>query len=160
MSHMKILSDIGIDNIRNIAKIYSKKLIGNDMISLFKKYGADIKYVFPSFWTNEDSPSLRVRNGKPILYISKAWSECTINYNLAHDFGHFILHSISGMLDDEYSLYGNSEYEREADVFARELLMPENVFISEYNKSSYPLSLSCVFNVPDYIVDGRIKELL
>ena len=79
-------------------------------------------------------------------------------YTMAHELGHYILHSKNGKC--YASRNGEDLVEQEADCFALGFLMPESVFRESYDKCEGNIyELSIAFLVPTEIVDSRIRSL-
>ena len=86
----------------------------------------------------EDSMSsmLVIKNGRGIIGINKAHPPTRQRFSLAHELGHYLLHSKSTQIfvdastiffRDELASEGSDKEEIEANTFAAELLMPESV---------------------------------
>jgi Zn-dependent peptidase ImmA (M78 family) len=86
----------------------------------------------------EDSMSgmLVIKNGRAVIGINQAHSKTRQRFSLAHELGHYLLHSKSTQVfvdastiffRDELAAEGSDLVEIEANMFAAELLMPEQV---------------------------------
>lgn len=86
----------------------------------------------------EDSMSsmLVLRNGRAVIGVNQAHAPTRQRFSLAHELGHFLLHGklprvfldeATVFFRDEHAAEGNDLEEIEANTFAAELLMPENV---------------------------------
>jgi Zn-dependent peptidase ImmA (M78 family) len=83
-------------------------------------------------------------------------------FTIAHELGHKLLHiqdGADGVIVSFRSL--KNEREREADAFAAELLMPDDLVMKEYNKLFYPLvsQLAETFNVSQSAMKYKLNEL-
>lgn len=87
----------------------------------------------------------RILNGKEfsIITINETSNSSRQRFTLAHEFGHFIMHNGKHLLyDAEENLWdwdGYKQIETEANYFAAELLMPEEIFL-KFTKAQ-PFSL-------------------
>ena len=106
-----------------------------------KKLGVTVRY---EPMDDELSGMIFIRDGKPIIGINSMHSANRKRFTLAHELGHYRLHSTMVSeevhLDTNFSggLYRNSEsstgvnpVEIEANTFAAELLMPEHLIREE-----------------------------
>lgn len=105
-------------------------------------------------------------------YNEKDLTENKINFILAHEFAHSILHNneiinMQGFIDFyELDNNQNDKKEIESNILAGEILMPRKVFITLFETARETKSirqtkeaLSEIFNVPVNLVDERIKYL-
>lgn len=79
-----------------------------------------------SFWSNNQTPFIVLGNNKGVAVRR--------NFDIAHELGHLILHR-----NIQYDMLSNEEYkeiEREADIFASELLLPKVEFTEDFKKIS------------------------
>ena len=86
---------------------------------------------------NKGENSLIIVNSNIIDYSKK-------RFVMSHEFGHFLMHKNLEFLftDDESSFwnwFGNNSQEYEANQFASELLMPENIFIQISKKRKFSI---------------------
>lgn len=85
----------------------------------------------------------RIVNGNDlsIITINEVTNEGKRRFSLAHEFGHYIMHKdIKFINDTEDSFWdwsGNKEIETEANYFAAELLMPEEIFFRLSRKKAF-----------------------
>ncbi|WP_439333717.1 ImmA/IrrE family metallo-endopeptidase [Staphylococcus warneri] len=84
-----------------------------------------------SFWSNINIPFIILGSNKGVAVRR--------NFDIAHELGHLILHR-----NIQFDMLSNEEYkdlENEADIFASELLLPEEKFTKDFmmlNKKSNP----------------------
>lgn len=81
--------------------------------------------------------------GWNILYNDAIRSAGRINYTLAHEFGHYLIHRTNARPTFECSIYDitgrdNSQIEREANEFAATLLMPLDDFRKQIDENAPP----------------------
>jgi Zn-dependent peptidase ImmA (M78 family) len=100
---------------------------------------------------NNTSALLLRRHGRAICVVNQEHSEQRKRFSLAHEIGHYILHPPKESYDviarDEHSSEGIYREEIEANAFAAELLMPENL-VRSHVKIILDL-FSCADIVPD-----------
>lgn len=77
------------------------------------------------------------------------------NYAIAHELGHYILHSELGKKNLEFSLCGDN-----ASFVAYNLLMPSSLFNQTFNKLDKSIATTVIcFNVPLHIAKIKIENL-
>lgn len=82
-------------------------------------------------------------------------------FTLAHEFGHLFLKHSEAMaqpLDNPFK-EARQDFEREADLFAGEFLMPAGAFRSAFETGAKPIELAERFDVSVEAVWVRIKDL-
>lgn len=125
---------------KNKAQIAARKILNTvgydipvDIVGILQSYNIAIKSQ-----PLEDSMSsmLIIKNGRATIGINGTHHSNRQRFSLAHELGHYILHSkwTQVFLDastiffrDELASEGSDIEEIEANTFAAELLMPENV---------------------------------
>lgn len=77
------------------------------------------------------SGAFLITNGQPVILYNSADGEVRQRFTIAHELGHFILHSRPGdtkiLFRDDRSSKGTNIAEIQANAFAAALLMPEHV---------------------------------
>lgn len=75
-----------------------------------------------------------------IIYIKDDLPENEKKFVCAHELGHMLLHKKSNaVFMDSHTLLNTSKYEQEADLFAIELLIPDEVLIENCNYTTAQL---------------------
>lgn len=114
-----------------------------------------------------------VCTGRPItMYVhrrSPVWEQ---RYAMGHELGHYLLHLRTGkaeaflcnrelFLDDGVRMLAPEKqaYEREANAFAMELLMPTDTFLREWAFADSADVLARRFAVPVYMAERRAKQI-
>ena len=119
------------DNARRFLKL--DEMGNKNLLFILEKYGAFI--VEKSMGEKVDAYSLWTNDGRPYMILGNIKkSAVRRNFDLAHELGHLLLH-----YKVEFTTLDNKsyrEFEREANFFAGELLLPE----AEFSKD--------VFNLP------------
>lgn len=79
-----------------------------------------------------------------IIYIDDSLSEHEQLHVCAHELGHMLLHKkANALFMDTYTGFNTTKYEKEADLFAMELLVPDETFLEyqEYTTEQIALAL-------------------
>lgn len=123
-----------------------------------------IKYSDSNYISKHSSPSedgySRLIDGKPIVYYNDVKPEHRIRFTIAHEIGHVLL----GHLSDGETLHRNTEEntpnlkEQQANIFARDILMPATVLHSLNVSSAEQISKIC--NVSMQSAEIRLKRLI
>ena len=85
-------------------------------------------------------------------------------FTVAHELGHLLLHRNSYSVNESYEPISDAKQEREADVFASHLLIPEDSFVKRWNEErglhwiDRILSLKRYFRVSYQVILFRLKE--
>ena len=108
-----------------------------------------------------DSGSMTVRGFQNFdICISDTSSELRDNFTIAHEIGHYILHSDLGDRPGLFTRYGSNRLEWEANWFAAALLMPKKELkkiAKEVDSSN--IKLAAHFNVSEMAIEVR-REVL
>ena len=84
------------------------------------------------------------KKNKNIIYIDDSLSEHEQILVCAHELGHMLLHKkANALFMDTYTGFNTTKYEKEADLFAMELLVPDETFLEyqEYTTEQIALAL-------------------
>jgi len=84
------------------------------------------------------------RSGKPVIIVNENDTEERKRFTIAHELGHFLLHSLSPQYIDKHRIYfrdadsstGEDIKEIQANQFAAELLMPTNLLKKDFHEHS------------------------
>lgn len=101
------------------------------------------------------------KHGWSIL-INEEKSDLQVRYAIAHELGHYFLHARSKGERLIVSFDGDRRvHELQADKFANELLMSEDMLREAHGKMVIPVcsSLAKMFGVPEYIMMNRLEKL-
>lgn len=117
------------------------------------------------------SAFLLVKNGIPSAFVNSEHHPNRRRFSLAHEIGHFVLHHQVGVkdrifLDRNLSLYtrkdinsprsSNLEMEKEANIFAAELLMPQSLI--KMHIARHELDITDEFDVSRLAVAFGVSE--
>ena len=93
-----------------------------------------------------------------IIYINEELHEVEQRLTLAHELGHLILHkNINTIYLNAISMLNTERFEREADIFASELLIKDSDIID--NMSLTKRSLSILLGVKEKHIDYKVNNL-
>lgn len=96
------------------------------------------------------------------IYVNRSDIPERQNFTVAHELGHYFLHLPDDKSDVITSFRGASDKrEREADMFAAELLMPTDLVLKEYYAKLYPTvrSLAKTFEVSQAAMRRKLDGL-
>ncbi len=93
-----------------------------------------------------------------IIYLDEKLPSIELNFVLAHEIGHMLMHKKSNaMFLDSRTFFSLSSYEREANLFAVELLLPDSLLKEYRNTSLYTLAQSV--GIPNELAQLKFKNL-
>ena len=165
MSDVKQLRPLGIGT--NGIEILAKKVSsatgyksGNHLVPIVSKLGGRVKYINADYG-DEDEASLAVfGKGNFELTISKVVGGSRNRFSIAHEIGHYVLHSWFGERAPLVARRHGDESNRaewEASMFAAALLMPKEEFCKLHEEGQTDLELSRNFWVSQAAVEIRRK---
>jgi Zn-dependent peptidase ImmA (M78 family) len=132
------------------------------------------------FLADEISGILDMRSpANPVILINKSHPETRQRFSAAHEIGHFVLDHVKGTFHLDKKILFRKDYlnpedakrEREANVFATELLMPADLVKSQFqslkeqslmemwNEDEFPSDLASRFKVSLSAMVIRLQEL-
>ncbi len=122
-----------------VKTILSKAKISSFPIPVNKIASANGVVIKLSDLEDDISGFLYMKETKPIIFVNSDHSNARRRFTIAHELGHlFLNHSGELFVDKGHIMYrnsqskeGNIKQEREANKFAAELLMPEEMLINE-----------------------------
>lgn len=151
-------------------------LLGKSLLAIAKENNIDVVEADLGQLEMEITPSgliLKKESGYRI-YLHNNCAPNRIRFTLAHELWHYFLHrgyldSKKIIVDDDNTLYSRPGFkdlpeniilmEQEANFFAAEILMPENVVIEAFKKNSDIYDLSKFFSVSTDAMHFRLKNL-
>lgn len=143
-------------NYKKTAKYYIEKYKTRDPFAIAKELRIIIKYKNLS----NDSPrglfKKILKRKFIILNMSRINNSRDLKMVIAHELGHAIMHSSnSAFFLHDHTLYARGKFEREANMFASELLIDTDNWDKHYIENYSIEQLSLYFNVPVELI--RIK---
>ena len=149
-----------------------------DVKELAQNLGFSLAYIKPNIkdikgivLINPEVSSLEGYSTNKVIGINKTLSKSQNNSIIAHEIGHYFLHSEQGKkyfahkwVDNEKEK--NESEELEANYFGAALLLPKKPFIEKYHKfekdnnlKNFVETMSLSYNVSKECVEKRIQEL-
>ncbi|MED3888187.1 ImmA/IrrE family metallo-endopeptidase [Priestia aryabhattai] len=110
--------------VRNLIEKYGT----NDPLSIAEEMGV---HVVPWNFPDEVQGMYKYESRNQFIFINSSLSEKECNFVLAHELGHAILHPThnTSFLRDN-TLFSVNKFERQANTFAVELLLPDEIIHS------------------------------
>jgi len=138
--------------------------VGDELGPIITNLGGRITPQDFNEWLNGNEASIDVHGEKNFeIFIPSIAGKYRNRFTIAHELGHYILHSKLGKKQITVKRFldssQNDRVEWEANWFAASFLMPKSKFIEYYNQKSDTLYLSSVFGVSPTAVAIRKKEL-
>lgn len=135
---------------------------GDNLYKFVETIGGAIVSNHEYDWIVNRHKSLQVRGPNDFtVHFNKYTGPLRDRFSLAHDLGHYFIHSKQGEIKLERarrSPEGIAEFQ--ANWFACGLLMPSDEFVEVYNTTQDKYSIAGRFMVPIKAVDIRIKNLI
>lgn len=133
---------------------------GADLESIVVKMGGEIRY---GSWDHEEAGSLEVYPGeKPafLIRLSAFAGNRRNRFTIAHELGHYFLHSKGGKARIRVARAGSGRIEWEANWFAGAFLLPEKQFRRDWEKYAHNTArLAGVYQVSEAVVEIRVENL-
>lgn len=147
------------EKFRSLTKLENSN---KNLLEVVGSLGGTVSYDNPNNWNDGQMASLKVDalNNNFEIILSQGLSFEYTNYAIAHELGHYVLHSELGKKNLEFSLHGDNTLEDEASFFAYNLLMPSKSFNQTFNKLDKSIITTAIcFNVPLHIAQIKIADL-
>ena len=121
---------------------------GGDINELIHRLGGTIRYEDIEGWLETESGSIEVEErGEFTIYLPNFTSHVRDRFTMAHELGHYILHSGFGEKRIRVPRSGSNRLEWEANWFAAAFLMPRKKFLAELDARSSVALLAAKFDV-------------
>lgn len=92
-----------------------------------------------------------------LIYIDESLPEHEQLHVCAHELGHMLLHKkANALFMDTYTGFNTTKYEKEADLFAMELLIPDEIFLEYQDYTTEQLARLLGYN--EELIKLRLKE--
>lgn len=144
-------------DVAEICKKHSIQIFRRDLQEIELKAKRKISGFIYVNKAKDESP-----NKERCIFINENDPETRQNFTLAHELGHFFLHMQNDSDGVIISFRGDrNPIEREADIFASELLMPKELVEREYRKIPFPTVsyLASEFGVSKEAMRYRLEEM-
>ena len=120
--------------------------------------GAEIKYEGLDEWEKSQDASITVEGPENFkIRISKFTGILRDRFSIAHEIGHYVLHSNYGEKKIEAARFGSNQIEWEANWFAAGFLMPTEHFKKLYSEEQDAFHLASKFLVSMPAIHVRIE---
>lgn len=154
---------IGKEQINELAEEIAKTLNfepGGDIEELVHNLGGKITYVDIDEWYDTNDGSIKVNGeGNFEIFVPNFTGPLRDRFTIAHELGHYFLHSNMGEKQIKVGRSGSSLVEWEANWFAASLLMPSKSFINCLQEDYTIPALSREFLVSQQAASIRKKDL-
>lgn len=131
------------------------------LLQFTKEIGGRVHFQDPSDFFSTESGSIKVRKQNDFdIYLSTFTGPLRDRFTIAHELGHYFIHSKQGEIPIQASRKGSGRLEWEANWFAAALLMPRKEFneISrKFNDNIY--SIAGHFEVSTQAVSVRQEQI-
>ncbi|TGN13489.1 ImmA/IrrE family metallo-endopeptidase [Leptospira bandrabouensis] len=119
-----------------------------DLESIVETIGGEVIYQPLSDWEKSHEASIIILGPTNFqINLSNFHGPLRNRFSIAHELGHFVLHSDKGKKQIRAARFGNTLEEQEANLFAAALLMPRKKFREEIEKNRDPIHLAAKFLV-------------
>lgn len=131
-----------------------------ELEEIVSSLGGEVIYQPLSAWEKSHEASIIVLGPKEFqINLSNFHGPLRNRFSMAHELGHYVLHSNFGEKKIRAARFGNSLEEQEANLFAAALLMPRKIFREEMQKNPDPMHLAAKFLVSLTAAKVRIDYL-
>ena len=131
---------------------------GGDIVAIAKKLGGQVENVTLDEMDSKDEIEVLGPNDF-IIHVERISGEVRKRFTIAHEIGHYLLHSRQGEKKIRVARQGSNRLEWEANWFAAAFLMPEDWVKQEYKLEKDVGVLSGIFNVSIDAMNIRLKAL-
>jgi len=151
------------DSINTLAEKISGRLgyfPGGDLFKIIDNLGGEIKYLDMERWFQTESGSIEVYGPNDFqIFLSQFTTSARDTFTLAHELGHYVLHSESGQKPIKVSRHGSSRLEWEANWFAAGFLMPTDAVTKAIRQGVTAQQLAEKFQTSVSAINIRAKSL-
>ncbi len=132
---------------------------GDDLIPTIDELGGQVRYLdIDSLSERQETIIVHGTNDFEIYLLSYT-SPIRDRFTIAHELGHYYLHSRLGEIPIVANRHGSSRVEWEANWFAAGFLMPKTIIRREVESIESKTALAGIFGVSEVAVDVRLKSL-
>jgi hypothetical protein len=138
------------NRVENFAKRVAKVgdfEIGGDLELLTEQFGGTIHFQHMEEWLKEDGSIFVHGRASFDIVLPYYTSPLRDRFTVAHELGHYFLHSDQGQIPIIAFRQGSTRIEWEANWFAAALLMPESEFTSAFRESGSLAEVAMQFGV-------------
>ncbi|WP_061232542.1 ImmA/IrrE family metallo-endopeptidase [Leptospira noguchii] len=149
--------------ISNFAEKIAQKLQfrpGNAFDDVILRLGGKIHYLYPEQLEATESGSILVHKVCDFeIFLSSLTGSLRDRFTIAHELGHYFLHSDQGETPIQVERNGSDRLEWEANWFAAAFLMPESEVKTSWEKYKNISVLSTYFQVSYSAMSVRLQNL-
>lgn len=99
-------------------------------------------------------------NRNKFIFLNSKLDDITKNFVLSHELGHAILHRTSpGFYFKNHTLMRTSVFEKEANTFAAELIIPDSDFTEALDYGYTIPQIASAFNVTEDLIELKLENL-
>lgn len=96
----------------------------------------------------------------PFIFISDALDENEQTVTCAHELGHAILHpTLNTVFLKRSTLFSTTKFEKEADIFASHLLIPDSIINEYFDESISIQQLAAHLGVPQKYIELKLNAM-
>ena len=146
-----------VDELRNKYKLYSPPI---DPVKIARHEGVEVKFV--TFDDKHDNISGFYDSKTNTIYVNENESPKRQTFTVAHELAHALLHRTWASTNDYRVMMRNNDasrlhdpYEKEANAFAANLLMPRDLLDKYYELD--PVHLARIFSVSVPAIKTRLE---
>lgn len=133
---------------------------GGDIENVVEKLGGQIIYQDTNEWFDSENGSVEILGPKKFrIYLSNFTSHLRDRFTIAHELGHYVIHSNFGQTPTKIARHGSTRIEWEANWFAAGFLMPEASFKKAVSTQKDSGRVAAQFNVSLRAVEVRRQSL-
>lgn len=142
------------------AAYYVRKYKTRDPIAIAKELKISIKYKYLSNSCPKGVFKKILKKKFIILNMTRISSPSELRMVMAHELGHAVMHSSdSAFFLHDHTLYARGKFEREANIFAAELLI-DSCSLDKHSLENYSIDqLSIFLDVPIELVNLRFNNM-
>ena len=130
------------------------------LVQFVEKLGGTIIYDDELDWYVNVKQALQIRDENDFtIHFSKYSGPLHDRFVMAHELGHYFIHSKQGKTKGFYPRKSNGISEFQANWFACGLLMPTKEFLDVYGVTQDEYTIAGRFMVPTKVVEMRKKQL-
>ena len=133
---------------------------GDNIRDLITRLGGTVEFQDPIEWLETDSGSIEVRGERDFtVFVSNFTSLARDRFTMAHELGHFVLHSRCGKIPIRVPRSGSNRLEWEANWFAAGFLMPTKSFRAAWRETPNGAVMAAKFKVSIKAAEVRKDSL-
>lgn len=149
-------------SVGRIATVVTKAVdyeLGESLEDVIRALGGRLHYLDVIAWEETDDGSILVHGPQDFdICLAQFNSDLRDRFTVAHELGHYFLHSKQGDIQIEAARFGTGRAEWEANWFAAALLMPEDDVRQQYDRTG-EVGLAARYQVSTEALKVRLDSL-